>query len=77
MTSCVCMWLIEILCLAFYYKGEACELLSNPQAAEGHFKNALSVIDNCSSDDKTRLSHEYGLGKFCHFQDMVCYGGKY
>ena len=67
MTSCVCMWLIEMLCLAFYYMGRACLLLSNPQASEGHFKNALSVIDNCSSDDKRRLSHEYGLGKLLLF----------
>ena len=67
MTSCVCMWLIEMLCLAFYYMGRSCELLSNPQASEGHFKNALSVIDNCSSDDKRRLSHDYGLGKLLLF----------
>jgi tetratricopeptide (TPR) repeat protein len=46
---------------AFYYMGRAYEMLSNPQAAESHFKNALSVIDTCSADEKTSLFHEYGL----------------
>ena len=49
-------------CIAFYDMGQAWQLLSNPQAAEVQFRNALSVIDGCSAD-KMELSHEYGLGK--------------
>lgn len=45
---------------AFYYMGRAYELLSNLQAAS-HFRNALSVIDNCSSDEKKKMYHENGL----------------
>jgi tetratricopeptide (TPR) repeat protein len=43
---------------AFYCMGQAYELLSNPQVAEGHYKSALSVIDTFGVD---QLSHEYGL----------------
>ena len=47
--------------------GKACQLLSNPQAAEVQFRNALSVIDGCSADEKRALSHAYGLGKLFVF----------
>jgi hypothetical protein len=47
--------------------GRAYEMLSNPQAAESHFKNALSVIDTCSADEKTSLFHEYGLGMLFYY----------
>ena len=43
--------------------GQAWQLLSNPQATEVQFRNALSVIDGCSADKKMELSHQYGLGK--------------
>jgi tetratricopeptide (TPR) repeat protein len=46
---------------SFYFMGRAFELLSNPQAAELHFRSALSAIDSCSAEDKQRLYHEYGL----------------
>ena len=51
------------VCIASYLMGKAHDLSSHPQTAEIHFRNALSVIDGCSGDDKRRLSFQYKLGK--------------
>ena len=59
----LCLHLADKFCIAFYDMGDACELLGNPQAAEGHFCNALSVIDGCSELQKMSLSYQHQLGK--------------
>ena len=51
------------VCIAFYLMGRAHDLSLQPQTAQIHFRNALSVIDGCSGDDKRRLSFEYRFGK--------------
>ena len=49
--------------------GQASELLSNPQASERHFRNALSVIDGCSGEQ--RLNRDYALGKLLLFARCI------